>query len=230
MKHLELTEFLRNSFGESWYDVLKDHLHSDYFYALGSKINEEESKYILYPSKENRFRAFRETPFNLLTSIIIAQDPYATASAADGLCFSNSLVDKASPSLNNIFKELYEDIEEPSLDKDLSNWAKQGILMLNTALTVREGQPNSHKELWAIFTSTVIQTISEYKNDIVWMMWGNQAQYYKRIISNKTHGFVCTSHPSPLGAYHGDVPFIGSRCFSKFNNELRKRNKPEIIW
>lgn len=137
---------------------------------------------------------------------------------------------KISPSLTNILKELIADIPDPQVIQELEPWAEQGILMLNTALTVRQGEPNSHKEMWQIFTSTILQEIAYKKDNLVWMMWGNQAQYYKRLIDNKSHSFICTSHPSPLGAYHGEVPFMGSKCFSKFNNELIKKNIEPIIW
>jgi len=229
MKHIELAHFLIDSFGSEWYEILKDILHSDYFYQLGTILHEEQSKYTIYPSKKDRFRAFQETPFDKLKGIILGQDCYHDGSA-DGLCFSASLTDKRPPSLNNILKEMYEDIENPTLEEDLTGWAKQGILMLNTALTVREKSPNSHKELWSPFTKYLIQQISKHKDNIVWMMWGNQAQSYKYYIDNKTHSFVCTSHPSPLGAYHGERPFMGSRCFSQFNRELLVKNKQEIIW
>jgi len=230
MKHLHLQSFLIKSFGKDWYEMLKEHLHSDYFYQLGSLLNQEKSKYTIYPSDENMFRAFRITPFNSLKGVILGQDPYHDGSA-DGLCFSNSLTNKISPSLMNIFKELQFELDDNRYtDKDLSTWAVQGILMLNTALTVRKGEPDSHSHLWKIFTSSIIQTISEKKDDVIWMLWGSKAQFYKQLISNKSHGFVCTSHPSPLGAYQGETPFMGSRCFSDFNYELSIRNKQEIIW
>lgn len=229
MKHLELRPFLIKSFGEEWYEVLQKHLHSDYFHMLGAKINAEQSKYTVFPENSNIFRAFRTTPFSSLKGVILGQDPYHDGSA-DGLCFSNKYGMKISPSLTNILKELIADIPEPQVIQELEPWAEQGILLLNTALTVRQGEPNSHKELWQIFTSTIIQEIAYKKDNLVWMMWGNQAQHYKQMIDNRTHSFVCTSHPSPLGAYHGEVPFIGSRCFSKFNNELIQKNIEPIVW
>lgn len=229
MKHLELRPFLIKSFGEEWYNILQNHLHSDYFFNLGSKLKAEQTKYTVYPKQEDIFRAFRVTPFSLMKGVVLGQDPYHDSSAT-GLCFDNHYGMKISPSLTNILKELITDIPNPQVIQELEPWAEQGILMLNTALTVRQGEPNSHKEMWQIFTSTVLQEIAHRKDNLVWMMWGNQAQSYKRIIGNPTHSFICTSHPSPLGAYHGEIPFMGSKCFSKFNNELCKKNIEPIVW
>lgn len=229
MKHLGLKPFVDKNFHPSWRDALGDFLYSQYFYELGIALNIERKKFIVYPEESNIFKAFQITPLNKLKGVILGMDPYHDGSA-DGLCFSNSITKIKSPSLSNIQKELNNDLKSDQILWDLSHWAEQGLFLFNTALTVRAHQAGSHTHLWRIFTSMVLQLIDANKDDVIWMLWGKQAQSYQYLIRNPSHGIVSSSHPSPLGAYGGANPFIGSRCFSKFNQELTAREKKEISW
>jgi len=220
--------------GEEWYEELKSLLNSDYFRKLGRFICDRREKEVIYPATGlDIFKAFRTTPLSKMKGVVLGQDPYHDGSY-DGLCFSNSHKTRPSPSLRNILKEVNRDIydnknEERRTNYSLYNWAEQGLLMINTTLTVPQGRPDAHYAMWKKFTNHVINVINK-QDDIVWMLWGNRAQEYIPLIKNTSHGTIRTSHPSPLGANHGIRPFNGSGCFSEFNVELEARNKRKIVW
>lgn len=189
----------------------------------------EEKKY--YPSPENIFRCFYMTPFEKVNVVIIGQDPYHNGSAT-GLCFDVKLGNAINPSLQNIYKELENEGFYPCKDGNLENWAKQGVLLINTALTVKEGQPESHLELWSTFFEKVLDKLSE-KNDIVWIILGKKAADYKDNITNPTHHIVEATHPSPFSANKSSgsqVAFMGSNIFKKVNNILYKLHNDKISW
>jgi len=234
MKHSTNNVKLINYLGLDWYEALKPLIESEYFQKLGKYLRKERQNYMVYP-KQNKdiFTAFKITPLNNVRGVILGQDPYHNGKY-DGLCFSNATSITPAPSLRNILKEVNNDIYagkniERLSDLSLYSWAEQGLLMINTALTVREHQPDTHTKVWKRFTLEVINILNKQDN-IIWMMWGRHASSFRDYITNKSHGFIETSHPSPLGATKGSNPFIGSQCFSKFNIELSARNKREIIW
>lgn len=217
---------------ESWYEPLKEFITSEEFIKIGRQVNKERKQHIVIPGYQSDllFKVFRVTDYNTLKVVIIGQDPYSNPlNAYDGLAFSNSNLINPQPSLRNILKEVENDIYNGlNLDSDinLNRWAKQGVLLINTAMTVRQFQPESHLHIWLPFTLTVINAINR-KNDIIWLLWGNKAQRFERYINNKSHVIIKSGHPSPLNTTH---PFIGCKCFSQTNKELKIRNKKEVIW
>lgn len=222
-------------FSEDWYESLKEYLESDKgLNTVISQINKDRINKTVIPFKgsDTFFRAFRETPLNQVKVVILGQDPYATIENGiptfDGLAFSNKNSYNISPSLRNILKEVQNCYpENESIDpQDLTRWAKQGVLLLNTAHSVIANAPGSHIKLWELFTLYVVKSLNS-KNDIVWLLMGNEAKRLHNLISNKTHGYVLTGHPSPLNK---TVPFIGTNCFKNVNDELKARMIKEIIW
>ena len=174
------------------------------------------------------FNAFKLTDFKDIKVVILGQDPYHGEKEAMGLSFSVRRGVRTPPSLRNIFKELKDDLNIDRCDTDLSDWAKQGVFLLNTVLTVEKDKANSHKEVgWEIFTDYVIKEINDKLNNVVFILWGRQARVKKRIITNPNNYIIESAHPSPLSAYNG---FFGSKPFSKTNNYLKKHNKTEINW
>lgn len=213
----------------TWKELLKDDFKSDYFKKLKQFVNEEYKNYTIYPLYDDVFKAFKLTPLDDLKVVILGQDPYHGKGQANGLAFSVNDGVKFPPSLYNIFKELKSDlgIEIPK-SGNLEKWAKQGVLLLNTILTVREGKPLSHKgKGWEIFTTSVIRKISEEKNGIIFLLWGSQAYSKSQFIDDEKHFILRSAHPSPLSAHNG---FFGCKHFSKTNEILRKINKDEIDW
>ena len=213
----------------TWNAVLADEFNKKYFSELRNKVRLEYKTMTIYPHPTKIFNAFRLTPFDQVKVVIIGQDPYHGENQAHGLCFSVRNDIKVPPSLNNIFKELKSDLNiDPPNSGNLSLWAKQGVLMLNSVLTVRKGIANSHKNLgWEIFTENVIRIISSKLNNIVFLLWGRQAQEKIKIIDTSKHLVLKSAHPSPLSAYNG---FWGCKHFSKCNTYLKKNNKKEIDW
>ena len=213
----------------TWNAVLADEFNKKYFSELRNKVRLEYKTKTIYPHPTNIFNAFSLTPFDQVKVVIIGQDPYHGENQAHGLCFSVRNNIKVPPSLNNIFKELKSDLNiDPPNSGNLSLWAKQGVLMLNSVLTVRKGLANSHKNLgWEIFTENVIGIISSKLNNIVFLLWGRQAQEKIKIIDTNKHLVLKSAHPSPLSAYNG---FWGCKHFSKCNTYLKKNNKKEIDW
>jgi uracil-DNA glycosylase len=216
----------------SWNENLKDEFAKTYFIQLMYEINQLylEKKEVVFPNERQIFRAFDLSPFNEVNVVILGQDPYPTRGHAHGLCFSVEPNVRPFPkSLTNIFKEIQNDLGKPiPSDGNLERWAKQGILLLNTVLTVEEGKPDSHKGFgWEKFTDAVIQKINSERTGIVFILWGSKALAKEEMI-DKTKNLVLKSvHPSPLSAHRG---FFGCKHFSKTNEFLRKMEKPEIDW
>lgn len=182
----------------------------------------------IFPTSENVFKAFELTPYKSLTTVLLGQDPYHTPDAATGLAFSvNETFNPIPPSLKNIFKELENDIcFQTYHNPDLTRWAKQGVLLLNTALTVQHGIPNSHSELWKPFTDAVIKIIINQPKPVLFLLFGKHAQQVMPLIK-PPHGFIITAHPSPFSAHRG---FFGTKPFSRANEWLIKNNYNPIDW
>lgn len=214
--------------GNSWDDVLKEEIHKDYFKKLVKFLNEESKCKEIYPKSVNLFRALKLTDYKDVNVVILGQDPYHGENEANGLCFSVNHGVRTPPSLQNIFKELKSDLGITRTDTDLSDWASQGILLLNTVLTVEKDKPFSHRDKgWEIFTDVIIKKLNEKQDPIVFILWGSAARSKKILLTNKIHMIVESAHPSPLSYYKG---FEGSRPFSKANALLKSVNKKEIKW
>ena len=213
----------------SWNKLLEKELEKPYFQILKQKITAEYLNKTIYPPEKLIFNAFSLTPLDKVKVVILGQDPYHGKGQAHGLSFSVQKEVKIPPSLMNIYKELKSDInKEIPKNGFLENWASQGVLLLNNILTVRSGKPNSHKNLgWEKFTESTIHLISKRKKNLVFLLWGNDAQKKEKYIHPNKHLVLKTVHPSPLSAYRG---FFGSKHFSKSNNYLKKNNIKEIIW
>lgn len=193
-------------------------------------LKQERMRYRIFPEPEDVFKAFQLTDFDNVHIVILGQDPYPTYGHAHGLAFSyaEQLGDKLPKSLANIFKEVETDIGfSLDIDANLTRWAEQGVLLLNTILTVREGQPLSHANIgWEKFTGEVVKLIGKKEEPVVFMLWGANAQKY-HVLAGPKHHVIMTPHPSPLSAYRG---FFGSRCFSRANDFLRINKNIEINW
>lgn len=215
--------------GNEWDELLKDEFEKDYYLTLRSFLVKEYKEQRIYPDMYDIFNALKYTSYNDVKAVILGQDPYHGFGQAHGLCFSVKKGVKKPPSLVNIFKEIESDlgIKEPN-HGELTDWTKQGVLLLNTTLTVREGSPNSHKgKGWEIFTDKVIELLNERESPIVFILWGSNARSKKAIITNPNHKILETVHPSPLSAYGG---FFGCRHFSQTNDFLRQNGIDEIDW
>ena len=214
---------------ESWKKVLQNEFDAEYFKLLKLFLIEEKKKHKIYPPGPQIFTAFNLTPFNDIKVVILGQDPYHGTGQAHGLCFSVQDGVKPPPSLVNIFKEIESDIgiKMPKTG-NLTQWAKQGILMLNATLTVRASEAGSHqKKGWEIFTDSVIKIISDKKEGIVFILWGNYAQAKAPLIDSEKHFILKAAHPSPFSAYNG---FLGCKHFSKTNQILINQGKEPINW
>ncbi len=214
---------------QSWKEHLISEFHSDYFKALKGFLLDEKKKHTVYPPGSRIFAAFDYTPFDLIKVVILGQDPYHGRGQANGLCFSvNDNISKP-PSLINIFKELNSDLGIPAPKSgNLESWAKQGVLLLNATLTVRAHQAGSHQNKgWEQFTNQVIKILSEKKEGLVFLLWGNYAQAKEILIDTSKHYILKAPHPSPFSADRG---FFGCRHFSKTNEILRSQGKKEIDW
>ncbi len=215
-------------FHNSWDLVLHDEMQKDYFKYIRDYIKEERLSKTIYPPAQDLFNAFKLTDFKDIKVVILGQDPYHGEKEAMGLSFSVRRGVRTPPSLRNIFKELNDDMGVQRENTDLSDWARQGVFLLNTVLTVEKDKANSHKDIgWEIFTDYVIKEISDKLNNVVFILWGRQARDKKRIITNPNNYIIESAHPSPLSAYNG---FFGSKPFSKTNNYLKSKNKEEIKW
>ncbi|MBW6482623.1 MAG: uracil-DNA glycosylase [Vicingaceae bacterium] len=212
-----------------WNIHLNKEFSAAYFVKLRSVLHEEKSNFIVYPPENTIFNAFNITSFAATKVVIIGQDPYHGEGQAHGLSFSVLEGVKIPPSLKNIFKELNTDLGLPiPTNGNLSSWAKQGVLLLNTTLTVRKGEPNSHQKLgWEIFTDAVIKTISAHKKGVVFLLWGKFAQQKADLIDSNKHFVLKAAHPSPFSAHNG---FFGCKHFSKTNELLKKQGLKEIDW
>ncbi len=213
----------------SWKAVLHEEFQKPYMQELKRFLIEEKQRYRIYPAGKNIFNAYNTTPFDSVKVVILGQDPYHGPNQAHGLCFSVQNGVPHPPSLQNIFKELVDDIgcEYPK-SSELTAWAKQGVFLLNTVLTVRAGEANSHREKgWEHFTDATIRKISELKEHVVFILWGRPAQQKERLIDTSKHYVIKAPHPSPLSAYRG---FFGSKPFSRTNAYLLKHGKEPIEW
>ncbi|MBC7498084.1 uracil-DNA glycosylase [Candidatus Gracilibacteria bacterium] len=212
----------------SWYRVLALEFEKPYWEKLTDFIKSEYSQKVCFPQGKNIFRAFDTTPFDRVRVVILGQDPYHTAGAAMGLSFSVPDGSRAQPSLRNIFKELESDIGVQRTQTDLTDWAEQGVLLMNTVLTVREGEPASHQHMgWEELTDTIITALSRERVGIVFILWGNAAVVKKSLIDSSRHHIIESPHPSPFSAHRG---FFGSRPFSQTNTYLRGQEEIEIVW
>ena len=213
--------------GNDWDIVLSNVWKSDGFKRFMSKVQDEYNKYTCYPEYNNIFNALKLTPFKDVKVVIIGQDPYHGEGEAHGLSFSVREGVKLPPSLQNIFKELYDDLGiEPSSCGDLTSWAKEGVLLLNSILTVRKDSPLSHKDLgWQLLTDHIIKLLNLKEEPVVFILWGNFARSKKTFITNKKHLIIESAHPSPLSARNG---FFGSRPFSRTNNFLKQNKIKEV--
>ena len=213
-------------FHNSWDDILQEEMKKDYFKYIKNFVSEERLSKTIYPPAQDLFNAFKLTVFKNIKVVILGQDPYHGQNEAMGLSFSVRRGVRTPPSLRNIFKELKEDLGVDRTDTDLSDWAKQGVFLLNTVLTVEKDKANSHKDIgWEIFTDYVIKQINDKLDNVVFILWGRQARDKKRIITNTTHYVIESAHPSPLSAYNG---FFGSKPFSRTNDYLKAHDKKII--
>ncbi len=213
----------------SWKEVLMNEFEKDYFKKLTEFVQNEYNTKTIYPPQSEIFSAFGFTPFENVKVVILGQDPYHGEGQANGLSFSVADGIKLPPSLRNIYKELKDDVGiEISTSGNLESWAKQGVLLLNATLTVEATKAGSHqKKGWETFTDAVIQTLSDKKENIVFILWGAYAQKKGAKIDRSKHLVIETAHPSPLGAYRG---FWGSKPFSTTNQFLKSKNITEIDW
>ena len=214
--------------GNNWDIILKEEYNKEYFKNMIGYLNKEYNEKEIFPLKSNIFKAFSLTDFDNVKVVILGQDPYHGVDEANGLAFSVNENVKLPPSLKNIFKELESDLNIKNDNGDLSNWAKQGVLLLNTVLTVVKDTPASHKNIgWEIFTDEIIKIVNEKKEPVVFILWGNFARSKKKYITNPKHLIIESTHPSPFSCNNG---FFGSKPFSKTNDFLRKNNIKEIDW
>lgn len=215
---------------KSWKEALMQEFEKPYFIALSQFIKDEIlSGQTIYPHPKNIFAALDKSPLDKVKVIILGQDPYHGPGQAHGLSFSVQEWVRNPPSLMNILKEIQVDLWTPlPKNGDLSRWAEQGVLLLNTTLTVRAGQPMSHAgKWWEKFTDAIITTLSEKRNFLIFLLWWSHAQKKKTLIDTKKHIILEAPHPSPLSAHRG---FLGCKHFSKTNTLLREHGMSEIQW
>lgn len=213
---------------KEWDNILAEEYKKDYYIELMSFINNEYNTDIIYPEYKDIFNCFKLTEQKDIKVVILGQDPYHGENEAHGLSFSVKEGTKIPPSLRNIYKELESDLNIDNFGKtDLTPWANEGVLLLNSILTVRKDTPASHRNKgWEIFTDEVIKTISKREEPIIFVLWGKFAESKKELIK-KHHHIIISSHPSPFSARRS---FFGSKPFSSINNILKKENKKEINW
>lgn len=215
--------------GNDWDDILKEEFQKDYYKSLRIFLKQEYSTRRIFPPMEDIFNALRYTSYEDMKIIILGQDPYHELGQAHGLSFSVRKGVKIPPSLQNIYKELHSDIGMPYPNHgDLSSWAKQGVLLLNATLTVREGQAASHKGYgWETLTDAIIQKANARKKPLVFILWGGNARAKRIYITEPQHLILQSAHPSPLSAYNG---FFGSRPFSAANRFLEENGIAPVAW
>lgn len=214
---------------DSWYEQLKNEFEKDYFIKLKNFLEIEKSQHVIFPPGSLIFNAFNCTPFNNVKVVLLGQDPYHGPGQAHGLCFSVPHGVPSPPSLVNIYKELSTDIgfKIPN-HGNLEAWAKQGVFLLNATLTVRANSAGSHQNKgWEIFTDNIITTLSNNRDNLVFVLWGRYAQAKEKLINQNKHLILKAAHPSPLSAYNG---FFGCKHFSKINSYLKENNIEEIVW
>ena len=215
--------------GNDWDELLKDYFASEPYQALRTFLAQEYRTHTIYPGMYDIFNALKYTSFADTKVVILGQDPYHGPGQAHGLCFSVKKGVEPPPSLKNIFSELMEDVGIPKPEHgELTCWARQGVLLLNTVLTVREHMPNSHKgKGWEQFTDRVIELLDQKQTPVVFLLWGANARNKAKIVQNPIHIKLEAPHPSPLSAYNG---FFGCRHFSKANAWLLKTGQTPIDW
>lgn len=210
-----------------WNTLIEREQRKPYFQKLQKEIDHKRSLGPVYPDNDDVFTAFDLCPYDKTRVVIIGQDPYHQPNQAMGMSFSVSKETPLPKSLINIFKELNDDLSIQNIHGDLSAWAKQGVLMLNTILTVDESKPMSHQRLgWEQFTNEIMLFLNNHPNNLVFILWGKKAQEYK-VLFDERHHFIESSHPSPLGVYKG---FWGSKPFSRTNNLLIEMGSTPIDW
>lgn len=213
-----------------WQELINIEKQKDYYKSLKEQIDKKYETSTVFPPKEKIFSAFELSSLDDLKVVIFGQDPYHGMGQAQGLAFSTPKEIKNPPSMVNILKEINSDLEKPSSceDGDLTPWAKQGVLLLNTILTVEESKPKSHHKLgWEIFTDNIIKHINDNCKDIIFILWGAPAIKKTKLIDESKHHILTAPHPSPLSSYRG---FFGCKHFSKTNEILKNLNKDEIKW
>lgn len=212
----------------SWSHALRSEFEKPYWESLIAFVETEYQTEICFPPAKDIFRAFELTPLHQVRVVIIGQDPYHTPGAAMGLAFSIATGNTPQPSLKNIFKELASDLGIARKETDLSDWAEQGVLLLNSVLTVQNGAPASHrKQGWETFTDRVISIISQERKGVVFVLWGNYAISKRPLIDETRHKVITSAHPSPLSAYQG---FFGSKPFHQINQYLSETGQASIHW
>lgn len=213
----------------TWNELFKNEFNKQYFKELMKTLEEEEKIYQIFPKKTEIFTAFQLNELNNVKCVILGQDPYSGINQANGLAFSVNQGIKLPPSLKNIFRELNSDLGiRIPLNGDLTKWAREGVLLLNNCLTVRENCPNSHKDIgWEIFTNKIIEVLNQELNSISFILWGNNAKKKLDLITNNHHQILQGSHPSPLSCYNG---FFGGKYFSRTNEFLIKTGRTPIDW
>lgn len=214
--------------GNKWDSILKEEFNKNYFKDLIKFLDKERKSKTIFPKSIDLFKALKLTDYDEVSVVILGQDPYHGDGEANGLCFSVNQGIQTPPSLKNIFKELKSDLDIERTDTDLSDWARQGVLLLNTVLTVEKDKAFSHRgKGWEIFTDKIIEKLNEREDPIVFVLWGNAARSKKVLLTNKKHMVVESAHPSPLSYNRG---FKDSKPFSKVNSMLKSINKEEIKW
>ncbi len=213
---------------KNWNIVLKDEMEKEYFKKLVLFLKNEYRKKEIFPPYNNIFAALRYTDYDKVKVVILGQDPYHGLGEAHGLSFSVKNNVKMPPSLRNIFQELYLDLNIKRTNTDLTDWAKQGVLLLNSIMTVEKDKPLSHKNKgWEIFTDNIIRVLNNRTDPVIFVLWGNFARGKKALITNKNHKIIESAHPSPLSASRG---FFNSKPFSKINYYLETMHKSKINW
>lgn len=216
-------------FNNSWDILLKDEFEKPYYLNLRKFLAQEYKTQTIYPHMNDIFNALKYTDYQSVKVVILGQDPYHQPNQAHGLCFSVKKGVIPPPSLQNMYKEIHAEYGYPIPDHgELTYWAEQGVLMLNTVLTVRESQPNSHKGMgWEIFTDDIITLLNQRPEPMVFLLWGANARAKTKLITNPAHLVLCSAHPSPLSAYNG---FFGNNHFKKANEFLKQNGMKEIDW
>ena len=213
---------------EKWKKILHSEFSKGYFKSLNNFLIEEYKNYTVYPKKEHIFAAINKTEFEKVKIVIIGQDPYHGKNQANGIAFSVNDNITNPPSLKNILKELADDLNKDTKHVNLVDWANQGVLLLNSILTVRESFPRSHKNKgWEVFTDFLIESLVNERKNLIFIIWGAQAKKKIKSINLTNHYILESPHPSPLSSYRG---FFGCKHFSKANKILRNLNKKEIKW
>lgn len=215
--------------GNKWDEILAPEFKKDYYLKLREFLKQEYSHYTVYPDMNNIFNSLKYADYDNIKVVIIGQDPYHEPDQAHGLAFSVLKGNPVPPSLKNIYKEIETDLGiAPPNHGELTYWARQGVLLLNNALTVRRGQANSHRgKGWERFTDAVISKVNEKDSPVVYLLWGANAREKTRLINNPKHLILTAAHPSPLSAFNG---FFGCRHFSRCNNFLRENGVEPVDW